>query len=68
MTVKGHESLNAVKITGEDIIVKDTKTAAGDRHVYFSPEMESLRSGYASRFFPSLSNKWQTLPEKVKWI
>ena len=28
---------NVVKITGEDIIVKNTKTAAGDRYVYFSP-------------------------------
>ena len=27
-----------------------------------------LQSGYASRFFPSLSNKWQTLPENVKRI
>uniref|UniRef100_UPI00307D4DB2 tyrosine-type recombinase/integrase n=1 Tax=Dysosmobacter welbionis TaxID=2093857 RepID=UPI00307D4DB2 len=31
-----------VKVTGEDIIVKATKTAAGDRYVYFSLEMESL--------------------------
>ncbi len=37
---------NVVKITGEDIIVKDTKTAAGDRYVYFSPEMESLLKEY----------------------
>ena len=27
---------------GEDIIVKDPKTTAGDRYVYFSPEMSSL--------------------------
>ena len=31
-----------VKVTGEDIIVKETKTVAGDRYVYFSLEMESL--------------------------
>ena len=31
-----------VKVTGEDIIVKETKTLAGDRYVYFSLEMESL--------------------------
>lgn len=37
---------NVVKITGEDIIVKDTKTAAGNRYVYFSPEMESLLKEY----------------------
>lgn len=35
-----------MKITGEEIIVKDTKTAAGDRYVYFSPEMESLLKEY----------------------
>lgn len=31
-----------VKITGENIIVKEPKTAAGDRYVYFSLEMASL--------------------------
>lgn len=31
-----------VKITGEDILVKEPKTAAGDRYVYFSLEMASL--------------------------
>lgn len=31
---------------GEDIIVKETKTAADDRYVYFSPEMESLLKEY----------------------
>ena len=41
-----HIQRNVVKITGEDIIVKDTKTAAGDRYVYFSPEMESLLKEY----------------------
>ena len=34
-----HIQRNVVKITGEEIIVKDTKTAAGDRYVYFSPEI-----------------------------
>ena len=33
---------DTVKVSGEDIIVKETKTAAGDRYVYFSLEMESL--------------------------
>lgn len=41
-----HIQRNVVKITGEDIIVKDTKTAAGDRYIYFSPEMESLLKEY----------------------
>ena len=31
-----HIQRNVVKITGEDIIVKETKTVAGDRYVYFS--------------------------------
>ena len=37
-----HIQRNVVKVTGEDIIVKETKTMAGDRYVYFSLEMESL--------------------------
>ena len=37
-----HIQRNVVKVTGEDIIVKETKTVAGDRYVYFSLEMESL--------------------------
>lgn len=37
-----HIRRNAVKVTGEEIIVKEPKTAAGDRRVYFSAEMESL--------------------------
>ena len=41
-----HIQRNAVKITGEDIIAKDTKTAAWDRYVYFSPETESLLKEY----------------------
>lgn len=41
-----HIQRNVVKITGEEIIVKDTKTAAGDRYVYVSPEMESLLKEY----------------------
>ena len=41
-----HIQRNVVKITGEEIIVKDTKTSSGDRYVYFSPEMESLLREY----------------------
>lgn len=37
-----HIQRNVVKVTGEDIIVKERKTVAGDRYVYFSLEMESL--------------------------
>ena len=37
---------DTVKVSGEDIIVKETKTAAGDRYVYFSLEMESLLREY----------------------
>ena len=37
-----HIQRNVVKVTGEDIIVKETKTVAGDRYIYFSLEMESL--------------------------
>ncbi len=33
-------------LTGEDIIVKEPKTTAGDRYVYFSAEMESLLREY----------------------
>ena len=33
---------NAVKVTDEEIFVKEPKTRAGDRYVYFSAEMESL--------------------------
>ena len=41
-----HIQRNVVKVTGEDIIVKETKTSSGDRYVYFSPEMESLLREY----------------------
>ena len=37
-----HVCRNVVKVTGEDILVKEPKTAAGDRYVYFSLEMASL--------------------------
>ena len=37
-----HVCRNVVKVTGEDIIVKEPKTAAGERYVYFSLEMASL--------------------------
>ena len=35
-----------MKLTGEEIIVKDPKTSAGDRYVYFSNEMETLLNEY----------------------
>ena len=41
-----HICRNVVKVTGEDIIVKEPKTAAGDRYVYFSAEMASLLKEY----------------------
>ena len=41
-----HIQRNVVKVTGEEIIVKETKTSSGDRYVYFSPEMESLLREY----------------------
>ena len=41
-----HVQRNVVKITGEEIFVKEPKTTAGDRYVYFSPEMESLLKEY----------------------
>ena len=37
-----HICRNAVKITGDEIFVKEPKTRSGDRYVYFSAEMESL--------------------------
>ncbi len=37
-----------MKVTGEDIIVKEPKTAAGDRYVYFSLEIASLLKEYRS--------------------
>ena len=43
-----HICRNVVKVTGEDIIVKEPKTAAGDRYVYFSLEMASLLKEYSS--------------------
>ena len=43
-----HICRNVVKVTGEDIIVKDPKTAAGERYVYFSLEMASLMKEYRS--------------------
>lgn len=41
-----HICRNVVKVTGEDIIVKEPKTTAGDRYVYFSAEMASLLKEY----------------------
>ena len=43
-----HICRNVVKVTGEDIIVKEPKTSAGDRYVYFSLEMASLLKEYRS--------------------
>ena len=37
---------NAVKTTGDEIIVKAPKTKAGNRYVYFSPEMGTLLKEY----------------------
>lgn len=41
-----HICRNAVKITGDEIFVKEPKTHSGDRYVYFSAEMESLLREY----------------------
>ena len=41
-----HICRNAVKVTDEEIFVKEPKTRAGDRYVYFSAEMESLLREY----------------------
>lgn len=41
-----HIQRNVVKLTGEDIIVKEPKTQSSDRTVYFSVEMESLLKDY----------------------
>ena len=41
-----HVCRNAVKTTGDEIIVKALKTKAGNRYVYFSAEMESLLREY----------------------
>ena len=41
-----HVCRNAVKTTGDEIIVKASKTKAGNRYVYFSAEMESLLREY----------------------
>ena len=41
-----HICRNAVKITGDEIFVKEPKTRSGDRYVYFSAEMESLLREY----------------------
>ena len=49
-----HIQRNVVKVTGEEIIVKDPKTTAGDRYVYFSPEMASLLKEYRKEC------RWQT--------
>ena len=41
-----HVCRNAVKTTGDEIIVKAPKTKVGNRYVYFSAEMESLLREY----------------------
>lgn len=43
-----HIQRNVVKITGEEIFVKEPKTTSSNRYVYFSPEMESLLREYRS--------------------
>lgn len=37
---------SAVKITGDEIFVKEPKTRSGDRYVYFSAQMENLLREY----------------------
>ena len=37
-----HICRNVVKVSGEDICIKEPKTKAGNRYVYFSPEMGTL--------------------------
>ena len=59
-----HIQRNVVKITGEDIIVKNTKATAEDRYVYFSPEMESLLKEYhRERVWQADAYEGQTLTE-----
>lgn len=41
-----HIQRNVVKVTGDEITVKEPKTKAGNRYVYFSAEMESLLKEY----------------------
>ncbi len=41
-----HICRSAVKITSDEIFVKEPKTRSGDRYVYFSAEMESLLREY----------------------
>ena len=41
-----HIYRNVVKVSGEDICIKEPKTKAGNRYVYFSPEMGTLLKEY----------------------
>ena len=41
-----HICRSAVKVTDEEIFVKEPKTRAGNRYVYFSPEMQTLLLEY----------------------
>lgn len=41
-----HICRSAVKITGDEIFVKEPKTHTGDRYVYFSAQMENLLREY----------------------
>ena len=41
-----HICRSAVKITGDEIFVKEPKTRSGDRYVYFSAQMENLLREY----------------------
>ena len=41
-----HICRNVVKVSGEDLCIKEPKTKAGNRYVYFSPEMGTLLKEY----------------------
>ena len=41
-----HICRNVVKVSSEDICIKEPKTKAGNRYVYFSPEMGTLLKEY----------------------
>ncbi len=45
-SVQRQLSRNVVKVSSEDICIKEPKTKAGNRYVYFSPEMGTLLKEY----------------------
>ena len=51
-----HICRSAVKITGDEIFVKEPKTRSGDRYVYFSAQMENLLREYrrASQYITTI--------------